>query len=77
MESGYTYVMSSCDFDKDAILLSITEASKLLSKAGFEILRRDSLFYFPHQLRFARCLEPFLTKLPLGGQYQALCRKTA
>ena len=42
---------------------------------SFEILRRDSLFYFPKQLKWLRSVEPYLSGLPLGGQYQVLCRK--
>ncbi len=72
---GTRYVMAGCEFDQDAIPLSPLEAESRVSKAGFRILRRDSLFYFPRQLKFARPLERFLVKLPLGGQYQILCRK--
>jgi SAM-dependent methyltransferase len=74
---GTRYVMSQCAFDENAITISPREARKMLSAAGFKVLRMDSLFYFPHQLRFLRPAERWLRGLPLGGQYQVLCQKPA
>jgi trans-aconitate methyltransferase len=74
---GTRYVMSRCEFDKDAILLSPGMARVMLQQAGFEILRTDYLFYFPRSLAFLRPLESMLIRVPLGGQYQILCRKAA
>lgn len=72
---GTQYVMSRCAFDEHAIKISPRAAKKLLSEAGFEIVRSDSLFYFPRQLAFLRPAEAWLRALPLGGQYLALGRK--
>jgi len=69
------YVMSRCSFDEDAILISPREAKALLKKAGFEVVRTGFRFIFPHALRGLRKLEDFAYKLPLGAQYQVLCRK--
>jgi len=69
------YIISRCPFDKDAILLSPLEARSLLKEAGFELLRTDFRFIFPRFLRGLRKLEDFATRLPLGAQYQILCRK--
>ncbi len=69
------YIISRCPFDKDAILLSPLEGHSLLKEAGFEILRMDFRFIFPRFLRGLRRLEDFATRLPLGAQYQILCRK--
>lgn len=74
---GTRYVMSRCEFDEDAITLSPGTARDVLKQAGFEILRSDYLFYFPRSLAFLRPLESGLRKVPLGGQYQILCRKFA
>ena len=73
---GTRYVMAQCPFDRDAITLSYREARRLLASGGFEILRTDFLFIFPRRLKWLRGLEKPLTRLPLGGQYQVLCRKT-
>lgn len=72
---GTRYVMSRVAFDRDAITLTSPEAKQLLEAGGFEILRTDFLFIFPRFLSWLRGIEPSLSRLPLGGQYQILCRK--
>jgi SAM-dependent methyltransferase len=69
------YVMSRCAFDRDAIMLTPPEARSLLKSGGFEILRTDFRFIFPRALRALRKIEDFVYRLPLGTQYQILCRK--
>ena len=71
------YVISRCPFDRDAILISPLAARRLLKNAGFDILRTDFRFIFPHALRGLRKLEDFATRLPVGAQYQLLCRKSS
>jgi SAM-dependent methyltransferase len=72
---GTRYVMSRVSFDRDAILLTPGETRGLLRDAGFEIVRTDFLFIFPRSLRWFRGVEPLVSRLPLGAQYQILCRK--
>jgi len=72
---GTRYVMSRIPFDRDATMLSASKARGLLHEGGFEILRTDFLFIFPRVLRWLRAIEPFVSRLPLGAQYQILCRK--
>ncbi|MGB8413433.1 MAG: methyltransferase [Candidatus Binatus sp.] len=72
---GTRYVMSRIPFDRDAITLSPPESRRLVRAAGFEVLRTDCLFIFPHFLRWLRALEPHLSALPIGGQYELLCRR--
>ena len=72
---GTHYVMARCAFDRDAIPLSPPEAKRLVRAAGFEIIHTSYFFFFPRFLKGLRFLEPFLLKIPLGGQYQILCRK--
>ena len=72
---GTRYVMSRIPFDRDAITLSPPEARNLLRLGGFDILRMDYLFIFPRILRWCRWIEPFCSQLPLGAQYQILCRR--
>jgi hypothetical protein len=67
--------MSRIPFDRDAITLTAGEARRLLRGAGFEIVRTDFLFIFPRVLSWCRGLEPLVARLPLGAQYQVLCRK--
>jgi SAM-dependent methyltransferase len=72
---GTRYVMRHCEFDRDAVMLSPLRTSNLARSAGFEIIRTDFLFVFPHALRVLRGVERCLSRLPLGGQYQVLCRR--
>jgi len=69
------YVMGRIPFDRDAITVSPPAARRLVREAGFEVMRTDFLFFFPRHLSWLRSLEPRLTRLPLGAQYQILCRK--
>jgi len=69
------YVMSRIPFDRDAITLSPPAARRLLREARFEVMHTDFLFFFPRYLSWLRSLEPRLTRLPPGAQYQILCRK--
>jgi SAM-dependent methyltransferase len=72
---GTRYVMSRIPFDRDAVTLNVLEARRLLRSGGFEVLRTDFLFVFPRFLKWLRFVEPIMSKLPLGAQYQILCRK--
>lgn len=72
---GTRMVMRRIPFDRDAITLSIRQSTKLLADAGFEILCRQSYFYFPRSLAIFRGLERYLRRMPLGGQYLLLARK--
>jgi SAM-dependent methyltransferase len=74
---GVHFMMSRVPFDRDAQMLFPFQARALLRRAGFEIVLGDSLFVFPGALAFLRPLEPWLCKLPLGGQYLVLARKPA
>lgn len=72
---GARLVMSRIPFDREAITITEPRARALLRSGGFEILRTDFLFIFPNILRWLRWMEPFCASLPLGAQYQVLCRK--
>jgi SAM-dependent methyltransferase len=72
---GTRFIMSRIPFDRDAITLSPLAARRFLRGAGFDIVSTDFLFFFPRRLSWLRRWEPRLTRLPLGGQYQILCRK--
>jgi len=72
---GTRYVMSQCPFDQDAITLTAPEARRLVRQGAFEVLRTDFLFIFPRALHWWRGLEPLVSRLPFGAQYQVFCRK--
>lgn len=62
-------------FDADAILVWPHQARRILRENGFEVIKTDYLFFFPKLLAALRFLEPWLSWLPLGGQYLVLCRR--
>jgi SAM-dependent methyltransferase len=72
---GTRLVMRRIPFDRDAKLLSPPHARRLLTRAGFDVLRTDFLFLFPRVLSALRPLEGRLARLPAGAQYMVLCRK--
>lgn len=72
---GTRYVMSRIPFDHAAIPISAPQARRMLRAAGFDILSTHFLFIFPRTLKWLRPIEPYLSPLPLGAQYQVLCRK--
>ena len=74
---GTRLVMKRIPFDRDALPLSPLAASRLLRAGGFQRVQTDFLFIFPRILKGLRGLEPLLSRLPLGAQYQVLCRKPA
>jgi trans-aconitate methyltransferase len=72
---GTRLVMRRIPFDRDAVPLSAGTAKRMLTAAGFEVMRTDFLFIFPKALRWLRPLERPLRKAPLGAQYQVLSRR--
>jgi SAM-dependent methyltransferase len=72
---GTRIVMSRIPFDRDAVTLSALEARRMLRDGGFDVLQLRFLFIFPKMLGALRPLEAPLSRLPLGAQYQVLCRK--
>jgi hypothetical protein len=69
--------MSRCVFDRDAIRLSAREAINRMRRRGFDLVSLDYRFFFPRFLARLRIFEKELTSVPLGAQYQVLCRKPA
>src|SRR5207244_9153577 len=68
-------VVGRCEFDRDAVLLALTEARRRLSAAGFSNIRSRYILFFPWRGAVWRWLEARLAWLPLGGQIgSASCR---
>jgi SAM-dependent methyltransferase len=72
---GARWVMKRIPFDRDAVPISSRETRRLVERCGFRMVSTDFLFIFPRWLRHLRPVEPPLSWLPLGAQYQVLCRK--
>jgi Methylase involved in ubiquinone/menaquinone biosynthesis len=62
-------VVSRCELDQDAKLLSAPTATALLRGAQLQNPQRRFLFFFPWPGRLWRTIEDYLGWLPLGAQY--------
>jgi SAM-dependent methyltransferase len=69
------YVVDTCPFDENAVLIDATTMRKRAHAAGFGEATVKYRVFFPHFLRALRPLEPRLAWLPLGAQYYVLARK--
>ncbi|QEG34538.1 class I SAM-dependent methyltransferase [Bythopirellula goksoeyrii] len=72
---GTRLVMNRIPFDRDAITISPYEANHLLRRSGFNPVRTDAWFLFPHRLRALRPLEWLVHRIPFGAQYLVLAQK--
>jgi len=67
--------VNDCPFDENAVLIRAPELAATVERAGFGTAAATYCVFFPHALRAARSLEPFLGWLPLGAQYFVHARK--
>jgi SAM-dependent methyltransferase len=74
LNPGTRYVMSRCEFDRDAIVITPQKARTLLNANGFEIVKATSAFFFPRSLAWMRGLEKLFAPTMLGGQYLLLSK---
>ncbi len=63
------YIVATCPFDKNAVLLPAASLKKSQAAAGFRQVDVAYTGFFPGMLRALRPLERFMTGLPLGAQY--------
>ena len=63
------YMVHTCPFDRDAVLLRPAEIRQLVTASGIQVVRSDFTLFFPAFLRGLRPFEPYLRRVPLGGQY--------
>lgn len=63
------YLVATCPFDKDAVLLYKWNLKKLLTKNNLQFVNNGYTLFFPSKLKQLRPLEKYLKKVPLGGQY--------
>ncbi len=71
------WVVSRCEFDREAVLLSARTAQGLYRTAGLRIEQVAHLLLFPWQGAWLRRVERALQNLPLGAQYTVIGRKPA
>ncbi len=68
-------IVSQCEYDKDANLISQKEMINLLLKKGFTNIQSGYYLFFPEIFKFFRPLEKFMRWMPLGGQYFIAAQK--
>lgn len=59
----------SCPFDDNAVLIGARAMAKRMELAGWRQTEIVYRIFFPHALAFARPMERWMRKLPLGAQY--------
>ncbi len=63
------WIVRSCPFDADAVLLSKSSTTRLLASSNLKVHRTKYYLFFPNILAWFRKFEQHLSWLPLGGQY--------
>lgn len=66
------FVVSRCSFDRDAVLLSRSNACSLLRTVGLHHIESSYMIFLPWSIGINRVLERALGWLPLGVQYYAM-----
>lgn len=66
------HAVRTCEFDRDAILISAPEMRRRFRAAGFADIAVDYRMFFPAALAALRPLERGLGWLPLGAQYSII-----
>ncbi len=70
------YIVKTCEFDDDAVLLTAPGFRRQLRHAGFAVKRNDYVLFLPKFLReLAPSLEAKLRWLPMGAQYWSAAQK--
>lgn len=68
------HMVSTCEFDEDAVLLTRNEINGLFLEAGFQVYESKYTLFFPERLSFMSGIEKTIGWLPLGGQYYSVYR---
>jgi 2-polyprenyl-3-methyl-5-hydroxy-6-metoxy-1,4-benzoquinol methylase len=66
------YVVSSCEFDQDAVLLPGGKTKQLLLEAGFTKVAINHILTVPVANQALQNVDRLFARLPLGAQYYAL-----
>jgi hypothetical protein len=65
-------VVSDCEFDRDAVLLTMAQTRQLLTAAGCFDATTNSILTLPPVGGFIEKLDGLFAKLPFGSQYRAV-----
>jgi ubiquinone/menaquinone biosynthesis C-methylase UbiE len=67
-------VVRDCDFDRDAVLLTMAQTRGLLASAGCSDVTTSSILTLPPAGAFIEKLDGLFARLPFGSQYRAVGR---
>ena len=65
-------VVRDCEFDRDAVLLTMSQTRALLEGAGCSGITTRSILTLPPMATFIERLDGLFAKLPFGSQYRAI-----
>ncbi len=68
------YIVATCPFDENAVLIPAQELRRRQSQAGFKDVQVRYTGFFPGSLKALRPLERYMSALPMGAQYYTLAR---
>lgn len=68
------WIVSRCEFDEDAVLLTARTSIELLASGDFEVQRRRYILFIPGTGRLINMVNRSLHWLPLGAQYSVSAR---
>ena len=68
------YIVATCPFDENAVLIPAAEFVRRQKKAGFSRVEAAYTGFFPGPLKALRPLERFMTAIPVGAQYYTLAQ---
>lgn len=71
------HMVNTCPFDEDAVLLTLSESKKLFKQIPFKLTESKYTLFIPSPLKKFAFIEPYLSFLPLGGQYAIWGQKKA
>lgn len=67
-------VVRDCEFDRDAVLLTMAQSRSLLEGAGCASVTTSSILTLPPIVDFIEKLDALFARLPFGSQYRAIGR---
>ena len=69
------HAVNTCEFDKNARLMTAHHLRKTLGDVRFEAVRHHYRIFFPRKLASLRPMERYLSWMPLGAQYSVTAQK--
>lgn len=69
------YMVNTCEFDKDAVLLNKKELIKIFTNNNYLYFNSGYMLFVPPKLKLLNFIEKYIKYIPLGGQYYVAFKK--